>query len=150
MDLKEFDYDLPEKLIAQRPLKERAASRLMVVDRGRTGGGVADHSFFRELPRFLDLDDVVVVNRSRVVPARVLLRRESGGEVEVLYLRGHGALEFDAWVKPAARLKPGDRLLDFFDLEVFVERFEALCDVLRAMLVDLFSINKEMDRGQQL
>jgi S-adenosylmethionine:tRNA ribosyltransferase-isomerase len=110
MHLREFDYDLPEELIAQHPLQERAASRLMVVDRRRSGGAVAAHGVFRDLPRYLDQNDVVVVNRSRVVPARLLLRRASGGEVEVLYLRARGTRDFDAWVRPAARLHPGEVL----------------------------------------
>lgn len=112
MHLDEYDYRLPESLIAQHPLKERTASRLMVVDRSRAASdAMAAQSTFRDLPRFLDEHDVVVVNRSRVIPARLLLRRESGGEVEVLCIRRCGPLDFTAWVKPAGRLKPGERLV---------------------------------------
>jgi len=112
MRLEDFDYQLPESLIAQRPLEERSASRLMVVDRERPGDdAVVAHSTFRDLTQFLDENDVVVINRSRVIPARLLLRRESGGEVEVLCLRRHGPLEFSAWVRPIGKLKPGETLL---------------------------------------
>ena len=113
MRLEDFDYHLPETLIAQRPLTERSASRLMVIDRGRPEGDAIDtHATFRDLPRYLDENDIVVINRSRVIPARLLLRRESGGEVEVLCIRRHGAVEFSAWVRPAGRLKPGEQLAD--------------------------------------
>ena len=111
MRLEDFDYHLPEKLVAQHALPDRAASRLLVVDRDSAGEeAVGEHAVFRDLPRFLDARDLVVVNRSRVIPARVLLRRESGGHVELLYLRRRGGDEFDAWVKPAGRLKPGELL----------------------------------------
>lgn len=142
MRLQQFDYDLPEELIAQRPLRERAASRLMVVDRQRTDGAVTAHSEFRELPRYLDQSDVIVVNRSRVIPARVLLRRETGGEVEVLYLRGRGSVEFDAWVRPAARLNPGE-LLTSDDPQICF-RFVSRTDEREAI------VRLELEEGQEL
>jgi S-adenosylmethionine:tRNA ribosyltransferase-isomerase len=112
MRLEDFDYHLPEQLIAQRPLPERTASRLMVIDSERPDDDAIDsHATFRDLPQFLDENDVVVINRSRVIPARLLLRRESGGEVEALCIRRHGEFEFSAWVRPAGRLKPGELLV---------------------------------------
>ena len=112
MRLEDFDYHLPESLIAQHPLPERTASRLMVIDRNRPDDDAIDsRATFRDLPRYLDENDVVVINRSRVIPARLLLRRESGGEVEVLCIRRLGEFEFSAWVKPAGRLKPGELLV---------------------------------------
>ena len=76
MRLEDFSYDLPKHLIAQTPIEDRAASRLMVVDRAGDGPP-ADHSF-REFPNLLDPGDVVVINRSRVVRARMFVRRDTG------------------------------------------------------------------------
>jgi len=104
-----FDYDLPEASIAQEALPDRAASRLMVVDGTADANPVADTSF-RQLPEFLDPGDLVVVNRSRVVPARLALRRASGGRVEVLYLESDGEEAFLAWARPLGRLRPGEIL----------------------------------------
>jgi S-adenosylmethionine:tRNA ribosyltransferase-isomerase len=112
MRLEQFDYHLPESLIAQHPLPERTASRLMVIDRDRPDDDAVEmHATFRDLTQYLDENDVLVINRSRVIPARLLLRRESGGEVEALCIRRHGEFEFSAWVKPAGKLKPGELLI---------------------------------------
>ena len=78
MRLDAFDYPLPETLIAQTPLADRGASRLMVVDRR---DGSLEHACFGDLPRYLQAGDLIVINRSRVIPARLLTRRRSGGRV---------------------------------------------------------------------
>jgi S-adenosylmethionine:tRNA ribosyltransferase-isomerase len=130
MRLENFDYVLPETLIAQHALPDRAGSRLMVVDRaqpaGRAGqepdaGHAVEHAVFRDLQRFLDENDLLVINRSRVLPARMFVRRRSGGRVELLYTRDRGGGEFEAWVKPIGRLKGGEVLL--CDDERFRVRF---------------------------
>jgi S-adenosylmethionine:tRNA ribosyltransferase-isomerase len=115
MRLEDFDYDLPETLIAQHALPERSASRLMVVDRpgaGPSSGSVAvrTHVVFRDLPQFLDENDVIVVNRSRVIPARLFVHRATGGKVELLFIRKRNDNEFEAWVRSIARLVPGETL----------------------------------------
>ena len=79
-----FDYELPQSLIAQTPIEPRDASRLMVLDR-RTGG--RSHHLFAELPDLLGRGDVVVLNDTRVVPAKFECRRTTGGRVEGLFLR---------------------------------------------------------------
>ena len=80
MDLAEFDYQLPEDLIAQGPLPERDASRLLVLPRR---SGTMDHRLVRELPGLLAPGDVMVVNDARVIPARLHGRKEgTGGKVE--------------------------------------------------------------------
>jgi len=128
MRLEDFDYDLPESLIAQHALSDRSASRLMVVDRdGPDDAPVTAHAVFRDLPGYLDPDDVVVVNRSRVVPARMLVRRQTGGRVEVLFIRRHGPAEFVAWVRPAGRLKP-DEILETGDPRFRLEFVSRLDD----------------------
>jgi S-adenosylmethionine:tRNA ribosyltransferase-isomerase len=105
MQLSDFDYELPEELIAQQPLPDRDASRMLVLDRAM--GSWRDSSF-REFPLELKPNDVVVVNNSRVIPARLTGRRkDSGGRVEVFLVR---ELEPDVWqvlARPSARLRRG-------------------------------------------
>ena len=84
MDLKEFDYVLPEALIAAYPSRERAASRLLVIRR-RTGEII--HSVFSALGEFLDAGDVLVLNDTKVFPARLRGLKPSGGQVAVLLLK---------------------------------------------------------------
>jgi S-adenosylmethionine:tRNA ribosyltransferase-isomerase len=84
MRLSELDYDLPEELIAQHPLGERAQARLMVVERR---SGTIAHSRFYKLPHELREGDLLVLNNTRVIPARLRARKESGGAVELLLVR---------------------------------------------------------------
>ena len=118
MDISEFDYELPPELIAQEPLPERDASRLLVLDR-RTGG--TSHHAFAELPELLAAGDLVVVNRSRVIPARLLGRRAKGGEAEILLVRDRGEGRWEAMVRPGRHLRPGQRVTIDEDLSVMVE-----------------------------
>ena len=83
MKLQEFDYELPKELIAQRPLGLRDASRLMIIDR-KTGR--ISHDYFYNLPKYLKPDDLVVFNDTRVFPARLYGKKETGGKVEILLL----------------------------------------------------------------
>jgi S-adenosylmethionine:tRNA ribosyltransferase-isomerase len=122
--ISEFDYALPPELIAQEPLPERDASRLMVVDRGR---GTLEHRAFRDLPDLLDPRDLLVVNRSRVIPARLLGRRASGGGAEILLVRDLGDDRWQALVRPGRHLRPGQKVSIDDDLSVVVES-EALAE----------------------
>ncbi|MBC7338162.1 MAG: S-adenosylmethionine:tRNA ribosyltransferase-isomerase, partial [Clostridia bacterium] len=79
-----FDYELPPELIAQKPREPRDSSRLMVVHRQ---SGRIEHRQFRDLPAYLSRPDVMVLNNTKVIPARLRGRRESGGPVELLLLR---------------------------------------------------------------
>lgn len=107
MRIADFDYELPAELIAQTPLEQRDASRMLVLDRGEQ---TWVDSGFKEFTRYLRPDDVVVVNNSRVIPARLIGRREeTGGQVEIFLVR---EIEADVWqsmVRPGARLKKGAR-----------------------------------------
>jgi S-adenosylmethionine:tRNA ribosyltransferase-isomerase len=104
----DYDYELPGELIAQVPLDDRAASRLLVLDRA-TGG--ITHSRFPELPGFLEPGDLVVFNDSRVIPARLTIERESGGAGELLLLRRSGSNGvWTALGRPARRLREGERV----------------------------------------
>jgi S-adenosylmethionine:tRNA ribosyltransferase-isomerase len=124
LDIADFDYELPSELIAQEPLAERDASRLLVLDRRR---GEASHHAFRELPALLASGDLLVVNRSRVIPARLRGRRASGGEAEVLLVRDRGDGRWEALVRPGRHLRPGQRVTIDDDLSVVIES-EALRD----------------------
>ncbi|MDR1961876.1 MAG: tRNA preQ1(34) S-adenosylmethionine ribosyltransferase-isomerase QueA [Gracilibacteraceae bacterium] len=110
-----FDYALPPELIAQTPLPERDASRLMVLIREREGKTRAEHAHFRDLPLYLRPGDLLVLNDTKVMPARLLGRKEgTGARIEVLLLRPHveeaQSLDGYLWeilLRPAKRLKPG-------------------------------------------
>jgi S-adenosylmethionine:tRNA ribosyltransferase-isomerase len=107
MKTSELDYELPAELIAQRPLERRDDSRLLVYDRAT---GVIEHARFRGLPSLLPSGSLVVVNDTRVIPARLRLQRPGGGEAEVLLLE---RLDGDAWealARPSRRLRPGMHL----------------------------------------
>lgn len=104
----DFDYQLPEAAIAQRPLP-RGAARLLVLDRQ----GAGRHRHVRELPELLRPGDLVVVNDTRVIPARLFgRRRPGGGQVEVLLVEQVGEREWDVLVKPGRKARPGT-VLDF-------------------------------------
>jgi S-adenosylmethionine:tRNA ribosyltransferase-isomerase len=118
VDIADFDYHLPPELIAQEPLAARDASRLLVLDR-RTGQ--TTHHAFPELPGMLAAGDLLVVNRSRVIPARLLGRRAKGGEAEILLVRDRGEGRWEAMVRPGRHLRPGQRVTIDDDLSVVVE-----------------------------
>jgi S-adenosylmethionine:tRNA ribosyltransferase-isomerase len=103
----ELDYDLPPELIAQRPLARRDDSRLLVYERA---SGSVTHRRFRDLPKELPAEALVVVNDTRVVPARVRARRPTGGEAEVLLLEPVKDGLWEALARPTRRLRPGMRL----------------------------------------
>jgi S-adenosylmethionine:tRNA ribosyltransferase-isomerase len=99
----ELDYELPEALIAQKPAEPRDSSRLMVVDVRE--GSIAHHTF-RELPRFLRPKDALVLNETKVLPARVVAHKASGGEIELLFLRDLGG-PWEVLARPSKRLQAG-------------------------------------------
>ena len=107
MKTSELDYDLPPDLIAQQPLERRDDSRLLVADRA---SGEVRHRSFRDLGDELPEGALVVVNDTRVIPARLRVRRETGGEAEVLLLEPAGDGLWEALARPTRRLRPGMRL----------------------------------------
>ena len=99
----ELDYELPEALIAQKPAEPRDSSRLMVVDVKK---GIISHHVFRDLWRLLRPGDALVLNETKVLPARLVARKKTSGEVELLFLRDLGG-PWEVLARPSKRLKPG-------------------------------------------
>jgi S-adenosylmethionine:tRNA ribosyltransferase-isomerase len=108
METSALEYHLPPELIAQRPAERRDESRLLVYDRA---SGEVRHRRFSELEEELSSGELVVVNQTRVIPARLRLRRPSGGEAEVLLLEHVGPNGiWEGLARPSRRLRPGERL----------------------------------------
>ncbi len=108
MKTSDFMYDLPERLIAQTPLARRDGSRLLVLDK-RTGG--MEHRHFYELPAFLRPGDCMVLNDSRVIPARLIGSRPTGGAVEVVLLRDLGDNCWECLTRPGRKMREGSRAI---------------------------------------
>ena len=107
MKKSDFYFDLPSELIAQTPLEKRDSSRLMCLDRAT---GAVAHRVFSDLEELLRPGDCLVMNDSRVLPARLLGTRETGGAVEVLLLRDLGGGEWECLTRPGRKTRPGTRL----------------------------------------
>lgn len=108
MNTSDFYYDLPPELIAQTPLECRDGSRLMLLDKNT---GETQHRRFYELPQFLRPGDCLVLNNSRVLPARLLGHRDpSGGAAEILLLTDRGEGRWECLVRPGRKLRPGQRI----------------------------------------
>lgn len=107
MRLADFEYHLPAELIAQAPAHARDAARLLVLDRAT---GARRHQVFRDLPDLLQAGDLLVLNETKVIPARLLGRWETGGAVEALLIREVEAGVWETMLKPAARARPGRRM----------------------------------------
>ena len=108
MKTHDFYYDLPEELIAQTPLEKRDTSRLMTLD--RTTGEVT-HKHFYDIIDYLNPGDCLVMNDSRVLPARLLGHRPTGGAVEVLLLRDLGGKCWECLCKPGKKMQPGNEVI---------------------------------------
>jgi S-adenosylmethionine:tRNA ribosyltransferase-isomerase len=131
--LSDFDYNLPQEQIAQHPLADRAASRLLVLDRA---AGTTRHLHFRDLPTLIPPGDLLVINTSRVIPARLRGKRDAGrgtgaagGEAEILLVRELTDGSWMAMGHPGGKLKPGRRVT--FGEDSAVEIIEVLGGGLR-------------------
>ena len=144
MKISDFDYELPAELIAQRPTEKRDVCRLMVMDRAK---GSIEHKHFYDILDYLNRGDCLILNNSKVLPARLFGEKEgTGAKIEFLLIK---RIEGDRWetmVKPGKRLKPGDsvsfgdsfraeivdygtdgtRIVDFKYEGIFMERLEEL------------------------
>ena len=113
MLLSDFDYDLPEKLIAQRPIEPRNASRLMILDPKRQ---TIAHEHFYNLKNFLTAGDTLIFNDTRVIPARLIGKKATGARVEVFLLRRLDATTWESLVKPGRKISEGAEI--FFGNEL--------------------------------
>ena len=109
MDVKDFYFDLPQELIAQDPLEDRASSRLLVLDKHT---GEITHKGFRDILEYLKPGDCLVINDTKVIPARLFgVKEDTGAKIEILLLKRR---ENDIWetlVKPGKKAKPGTRIV---------------------------------------
>ena len=124
MKTSDFNYDLPQELIAQTPLDRRDGSRLMTLD--KTTGEIGHHHFY-DLPQFLRPGDCLVLNNSRVLPARLIGHRPTGGAVEILLLVDKGGDVWECLVRPGKKLREGARVT-FGDGQLQAEVQEVLPD----------------------
>lgn len=103
----DYYFDLPQELIAQDPLEDRSSSRLLVMD---WGTGEVSHGTFRDILKYLKKGDALILNDTKVIPARLLGEREgTGGAVEILLLKRKGADVWECLVRPGKKLRPGAR-----------------------------------------
>lgn len=108
MNIKEFYYDLPEELIAQDPLADRSSSRLLTLDKN---SGAFSHHVFRDIVDFLNPGDCLVVNNTKVIPARLMGEKEgTGAGIEVLLLKRNEGDVWETLVKPGKKARPGARI----------------------------------------
>ena len=108
MKTSDFYYDLPEELIAQDPLENRSDSRLMVLDKKT---GVVSHRIFRDIVEYLQPGDCLVINDTKVIPARLIgLKEDTGAKIEVLLLKRKTGDVWETLVKPGRKAKPGTRI----------------------------------------
>lgn len=124
MKTSDFYYELPPDLIAQTPLKQRDGSRLLALEKET---GLWEHKRFFDLPSYLNPGDCLILNNSRVLPARLIGHRETGGVSEVLLLTEKGDNVWECLVRPGKKLRPGARV-KFGDGQLEAEILEVLPD----------------------
>ncbi|MFW2450484.1 tRNA preQ1(34) S-adenosylmethionine ribosyltransferase-isomerase QueA [Staphylococcus cohnii] len=140
MDIEAFDYHLPESLIAQTPLKNRDESRLLVL--GRKTGNIA-HKHFKNIIDYIESGDTLVLNDTRVMPARLFgLKEETGAKVEMLMLTQLEDNDWEVLLKPAKRIKVGDKL-SFGEGKIVAECLETLDQGGRIMRLNYEGILQE-------
>lgn len=123
MDLKEFDYYLPEELIAQHPMEKRDMSRLLVLDKST---GQIEHKIFKDIVDYFRAGDCLVLNNTRVIPARLLGEKEgSGGKIEFVLLKCIKENDWEVILRPGKKAKPGARFV-FGNGELRAEILEVL------------------------
>ena len=109
MDVKDFDYDLPEELIAQDPLEDRSSSRLMVLDKKT---GEVSHHVFKEIVKYLRPSDCLVLNNTKVIPARLFgVKEGTMAKIEILLLKRRQNDVWETLVKPGKKAKPGTKII---------------------------------------
>ena len=109
MNVKDFYYDLPQELIAQDPLKDRSASRLLVMHRDT---GALEHRVFKDIVDYLRPGDCLVINDTKVIPARLFgVKADTGAKIEVLLLKRRDQNVWETLVKPGKKCRPGTEIV---------------------------------------
>jgi S-adenosylmethionine:tRNA ribosyltransferase-isomerase len=108
LKLSDFDYEIPQELIAQYPAPLRDSSRLLVLDRN---SGKILHKDFKTLTDYIRREDIIVVNNTRVINARLIGRRKTGGKVEIFLLEGIGENRFKALLRPSKKIREGEEVI---------------------------------------
>lgn len=168
MHINDFDYELPEELIAQKPADKRDASRLLVVHRET---GETEHKHFYDILEYLNEGDCLVLNNSRVLPARLYgIKEGTGAKVEFLLIKRIDGDRWETMVRPGKRLKPGDsvmfsedpllkadiidygndgtRIVEFSYDGIFMERLEEIGSMPLPPYIERQSENEDRDRYQ--
>ncbi len=140
MEISDFDFELPQELIAQKPPKERGTSRMMVLKRDSKS---IEHKNFSEFPEYLMEGDIVVINATRVMKARLIGMRRTGGRVEILLLRRKGENLWEALGRPAKRLKKGEEIKFMPDLKAIIEEEGEMG---KRLIHFLFPIERELEK----
>lgn len=119
MDVELYNFDLPEELIAQTPLLERSSSRLLTLNKE---DGTTEHHIFKEITNYLKPGDTLVLNDTRVIPARLFgVKEDTGAKAEVLLLKNLGEDRWEALVKPGKKLKQGNIIVFSDELKAVIE-----------------------------
>ncbi|MEI3504391.1 MAG: tRNA preQ1(34) S-adenosylmethionine ribosyltransferase-isomerase QueA [Anaerovoracaceae bacterium] len=168
MHINDFDYELPEELIAQKPADKRDASRLLVVHRET---GETEHKHFYDILEYLNEGDCLVLNNSKVLPARLYgIKEGTGAKVEFLLIKRIDGDRWETMVRPGKRLKPGDsvmfsedpllkadiidygndgtRIVEFSYDGIFMERLEEIGSMPLPPYIERQSENEDRDRYQ--
>ena len=168
MHINDFDYELPEELIAQKPADKRDASRLLVVHRDT---GETEHRHFYDILEYLNEGDCLVLNNSKVLPARLYgIKEGTGAKVEFLLIKRIDGDRWETMVRPGKRLKPGDsvmfsedsllkadiidygndgtRIVEFSYDGIFMERLEEIGSMPLPPYIERQSENEDRDRYQ--
>ena len=168
MHINDFDYELPEELIAQKPADKRDASRLLVVHRET---GETEHKHFYDILEYLNEGDCLVLNNSKVLPARLYgIKEGTGAKVEFLLIKRIDGERWETMVRPGKRLKPGDsvmfsedpllkadiidygndgtRIVEFSYDGIFMERLEEIGSMPLPPYIERQSENEDRDRYQ--
>ncbi len=139
--LSDFDYCLPQGFIAQYPARERDASRLLLLDRKKNS---VKHHSFSDITDFLRRGDLLILNDTKVMPARLIGRRATGGRVEVFILRELGGRRFNALIKPLGRLQNGEQI--FFDSKFYCRLADAKNKIVEFNGVSAFEVMRKIGR----
>ncbi|ADY74088.1 S-adenosylmethionine:tRNAribosyltransferase-isomerase [Desulfurobacterium thermolithotrophum DSM 11699] len=120
MKVSDFDYKLPKELIAKFPVEPRDSSRLMVLNKNT---GKIEHRIFKDIVEYLKAGDVLVINDTKVIPARLFGKLDTGGKVEILLVRQPGLNTWEVMAKPARKLKKGRKISFDEELEAVVKEY---------------------------